>query len=164
MRFDANAYGSEVASLLALDGGGERRMPLVAGKCSSAEAARRLRSGELERVLTKSALAGLWVYFSAFDEAHSVAQELHTSEGSYWHAIVHRQEPDDGNATYWFRRVGRHPIFESLAPGGGWDPFAFVELCAEARRSPGSEAERCALETQSLEWKLLFDWCARVRP
>ena len=43
-----------------------------------------------------------------------MAQDLETQEGSYWHAIVHRQEPDAGNSGYWFRQVGKHPIFPAL--------------------------------------------------
>ncbi len=38
MRFDAGAYGPEVAAILALDGNGERLMPLGRGVCSSVEA------------------------------------------------------------------------------------------------------------------------------
>ena len=57
----------------------------------------------------EAALAGLYFYFSCWDDAHRVAQDISTAEGSYWHAIVHRQEPDDWNSAYWFRQVGRHP-------------------------------------------------------
>jgi len=44
MEFDARLYGSEVAAILDLDGGGERLMPLTRGKCSSEEARRRLKA------------------------------------------------------------------------------------------------------------------------
>ena len=108
-----------------------------------------------------------------------MAQDLHTAEGSFWHAILHRQEPDSGNAAYWFRRVGTHALYPKLfdatleivtrypeaefRPGAYWDPFAFVMFCERARQQPGSSSERAALEIQRLEWQLLFDYCARPR-
>jgi hypothetical protein len=125
----------------------------------------------------QAALSGLYLYFSCRDEAHEVAQADSSAEGSYWHAIVHRQEPDAGNSSYWFRRVGTHPIFAplaeaaraigsryakaSLALDGAWNPFTFIDVCEKARRNPGSDLERAALEIQRAEWQLLFDHCAR---
>ena len=121
----------------------------------------------------------MWLYFSCFDESHEIVQELNSAEASFWHAILHRQEPDAGNSAYWFRRVGNHPIFEDLTsvaaeiavrfPGSGvrmgakWDPFDFINFCEEARQRPGSAAECAALEIQRAEWQLLFDYCARSR-
>ena len=174
MRFDAAAYGLTVAAILALDGGGQRLMPLAGGVCSSKEARRRLQLAAPAQLFPGSrdpqaALSGFWLYFSCREEAHQVAQDLATREGSYWHGIVHRQEPDPENAAYWFRQVGKHPIFAGLHDaaqrlgmnlGARWDPFAFIDQCEEARRHPGSKQERQAMEVQRVEWQLLFDFCA----
>ena len=114
-----------------------------------------------------AALAGLWLRAGDFDRSHSIAQDLHTAEGSYWHGILHRMEPDPGNAGYWFRRVGRHPIFADLAHRSGarnWDPFAFIDECERARRKPGFADERRARQLATLEWELLFAWCAGREP
>lgn len=166
----------EAAGLLALDGGGDRLMPLVCRGPSSPAAARRLaslRSADLfpNARSPQGALAGLWLYFSCFTESHEIAQELHTPEGSYWHGIVHRQEPDNWNSAYWFRRVGKHPIFEPLsqaaaalgypAKPGPWDPFAFIEFCSGARA--GREDASLAQQIQRAEWQLLFSHCAAPR-
>ena len=182
MRFDPTLYGERVAAILALDGNGERLMPLVSRKCSSA-AAREMLDGSKPHNLFPNAkapagaLAGLWLYFSCFDEAHETAQEDSSAEGSYWHAIVHRQEPDAGNSAYWFRRVGRHPVYRGLASlaadiiahhpgatlelGADWDPLSFIAFCEAARDQSGSPMESAALEIQRAEWQLLFDYCAR---
>jgi hypothetical protein len=117
----------------------------------------------------EAALSGLYLYFSCLDEAHRIAQDVASAEGSYWHAIIHRQEPDAGNSGYWFRRVGSHPIFPELREaaaaigidlGPRWDPFAFIDYCERARIRPGSNEERKAREVQRAEWQLLFDYCA----
>jgi len=177
--FDPRAYGAAVAEILALDGSGARLMPLAHGVCSSAQA-RTLLSTHTPRGLFPSsrapeaALAGLWLYFSCLDESHTLSQDVKSTDGSFWHGIMHRQEPDAGNAGYWFRRVGQHPVFPALrdeaqriaaagafAVGAAWDPFYMIEACEKARREPGSEFERTMLEIQRAEWQLLFDYCAR---
>ena len=158
-------------------------MPLLSGNCSSLTAHAQLSGKKAAELFPgaqapEAALAGLWLYFSCFDESHQLAQDVHTHEGSLWHAILHRQEPDSGNSAYWFRRAGHHPIFEYLwnaadsilarfpqaefRTGGTWDPFAFIMFCERARQQPGSPSERAALEIQRVEWQLLFDHCARL--
>ena len=163
--FNSAQYGEEVTRILSLDGAGARLMPLTMSDCSSAEARRLIRVSTLPATLR----AGLFFYFSCWTDAHEIAQNIDTPEGSYWHAMVHRQEPDASNAGYWFRRVGDHtifPVLRKLAAAKGlnfglaWDPIAFVDYCVAAR--PGSEEERKAREVQLAEWQLLFDHCART--
>jgi hypothetical protein len=118
-------------------------------------------------------LAGCW------EESHELSQDIPSREGSYWHGIAHRIEPDSSNAGYWFRRVGEHPIFPELhrrasgilerrgapwALKAAWDSFLFIEWCDQARQAPGTENERIALEIQREEWELLFEWCALDPP
>lgn len=179
--YDPHAYGPAVANLLLQLDQGQRRMPLAAGRCASPEARQTLAQTQARTLFPQArapeaAVAGLWLYFSCLDEAHEVAQSLHTAEGSYWHGIMHRQEPDAFNAGYWFRRVGTHPVYPQLHAGSReivaahpqagfrlgpqWDPHAFIELCELGRQAPGSPQEQLALDLQRLEWRLLFDYCA----
>lgn len=180
MPFDFKAYGSRVAEILALDQDGNALIPLVSGRRSSnAQALLSIESasGLFPRARApEAALAGLWLYFSGAEECHKIVQELASPEGSFWHAILHRQEPDAANSSYWFRTLGPHPIFPELnrrademarnhpdsgfSPGADWDPFQFIEYCELARTEPGSAKERAALEIQRAEWQLLFDYCA----
>jgi hypothetical protein len=151
-------------------------MALTRSKCASPHAASALLSrGALDLLPSAphpdAALAGLFFYFDCWDEAHETAQEIKSREGSYWHAIVHRQEPDSWNSAYWFRQVGTHVIYPALRDraaeigfdaGPKWNPEAFIELCERARSAPGSPVERQALEIQLAEWQLLFDYCAAL--
>ncbi|MCC7499685.1 MAG: hypothetical protein IT160_19040 [Bryobacterales bacterium] len=182
MNFDPLAYGPQVAAILALDGNGTRVMPLAAGTCCSAEARGVIRSTTAAGLFPaasspEAAMAGLWLYFSCLDESHRVSQQVPSIEGSFWHGIMHRQEPDAGNSAYWFRRVGNHPLFPALReqaerivarhpgtrfqPGTQWDPFAFIDFCSDSRSTTSSADHRAALEIQRVEWQLLFDYCAR---
>src|SRR4051812_48137815 len=112
----------------------------------------------------RACLAGLWLYHDFLDESHAISQELDTKEGSFWHAIMHRREPDAGNSKYWWRAVGSHPVLDRLvadAPGVGYaytTPQSFVDFC-ERVRGTGSADEELAKRVQALEWRLLFDWC-----
>ncbi|MEO8127579.1 MAG: hypothetical protein ABJF23_18835 [Bryobacteraceae bacterium] len=181
--FDPTAYGSGVASILALEQNGERLVPLAEGTCSSSEARHKLAAATQQELFPDAwspagAMSGLWLYFSCFEECHALCQDLETPEGSFWHGILHRQEPDAGNAGYWFRRVGTHAVFPQIHSAAAeilscysvplklkdhWDALAFIDFCEEARRQPGSESEKAALEIQRAEWQILFNYCARPR-
>jgi len=112
-------------------------------------------------------LSGVWLLHNFLDESHTISQDIGSSEGSFWHGIMHRREPDYSNAKYWFRKVGDHPVLGELAATqeGGFDPFDFVDRCQQASiaagRGDNSEDEACR-ELQTLEWKLLFDHCYRL--
>jgi hypothetical protein len=175
--FNCSEYGARVADILALDGAGDRLMPLAHGICSSQDAYKLLKETSPRELFStarapEAAMAGLWLYFSCLDEAHNLAQAVETPDGSFWHGVMHRQEPDAGNASYWFRRVGKHAIFPDLrnaavalgyACGPAWDPFAFIEACEEARRRPGSDNEVLVRRVQLAEWQRLFHHCAQPR-
>lgn len=67
---------------------------------------------ENTRSLLQSA-ALLW--HDDLDGSHEISQGIQTVDGSFLHGIMHRREPDNSNAKYWFRRVGDHPSFPALA-------------------------------------------------
>jgi hypothetical protein len=181
--FNSKAYGADVAAILALDEDGQRLIPLVSGTCASEQARSLLKSQKPESLLSharspKAALGGLFLYFSCADECHELVQNLNSSEGDFWHAILHRREPDPANSAYWFKQTGMHPVFPELAKAadevamkypeanfrrGPWDPKFFIDFCELARNEPGTPTETAALEIQRAEWQLLFDYCARPR-
>jgi hypothetical protein len=39
--------------------------------------------------------------------AHDIAQDIHSAEGSWTHALLHLIERDQWNADYWFSRAGK---------------------------------------------------------
>jgi hypothetical protein len=137
--------------------------------------------GAAHKDAARCCISGLWLWHDFLDESHAISQDIDMAEGSYWHAIMHRREPDYGNAKYWFHRVGQHAVFGPLAAAArelagqaqldapakflatraGWDPFAFVDLC-EAIAHGRSRCEQLAREVARAEWRLLFDQCYRL--
>lgn len=135
----------------------------------------------LDQQMAQACLAGLWLRFDFLDESHSISQRIAGPTGSYWHAIMHRREPDYWNSKYWFRQVGEHPIFDQLSADAAqfacgkaasraaaflteqkrWDPLKFVDL-VEATCGTGTADETLCREIQRREWELLFDYCYRT--
>jgi hypothetical protein len=128
--------------------------------------------------------AGLLQVHDFWEASHTAAQEAddqgERETSAYWHGIAHRREPDAWNANYWFRRVGRHPLFEPLGraaaalldacgqpPGarkivvdGIWSPPAFIDFVTQSR--PGSPDAVLARRLQRLEMALLLDHSAQA--
>ena len=169
--------GPVEASRLPDPGPGSPTVDLAALR-SAIDAAMADASGSaMHRKCVESGLLLLWDFL---DESHAISQ---TMEGKgtprtadYWHAIMHRREPDLGNAAYWFRRVGNHPAFESMGSrlpdwlrdtsspaeepsraldsgleSGTFAPLAMIELCRAAQQTPSTAAADSYRRIQYLE-------------
>jgi hypothetical protein len=42
-----------------------------------------------------------------WEAAHNIAQDIHSRDGSWLHAYLHRKEGDQWNAGYWYRQAGK---------------------------------------------------------
>ena len=178
-RIDPKRFTPAVAQILSKHA--SYSLPLIAPGTCFDEDAKLLRDTPVASLFPnakepQAAVGGLLLFLGCWEQSHKVVQDVHSREGSYWHALAHRMEPDYGNAAYWFRRVGAHPIFPKLHEAGTevlarhadsplrlkstWDPFLFIDWCEKLRPRSGDGEERVLRQMQDAEWSLLFAWCA----
>ena len=170
--FDASAYGRAVADLLV-----PPRFAALGPGTPNEEFAVRLQAFDIatdlggplrDRNAALACSSGLWLYHDFLDRSHAISQDLETPEGSFWHAILHRREPDPSNSKYWWRKVGGHPVLDRIveqAPRLGYrytSPLDFVDFCERVRGS-NTPDEILARKVQHLEWQTLFHHCYTAR-
>jgi hypothetical protein len=186
--FNPQIYGPLVAELLAMAplnelGRGGPNIDARAALESLTDEGLFPASACLDRDLVAACRSALWLRHDFLHESHAISQDIRSREGSFWHGIMHRREPDPDNSKYWFRRVGEHPVFEPLRQAAAelatqsrrgraaeflatqpmWDPYRWIDLCESARKGQaGEDAEILCRRIQLCEWELLFDYCHRL--
>lgn len=70
------------------------------------------------------ALQALWLSKNdRWEEAHNIAQDIHTTMGSWIHALLHLIEGDTGNAAYWFHQAQK-PVRRTSEIDALWESIA----------------------------------------
>lgn len=140
------------------------------------EAIRNADFGETDGAkLLRSALL-LWN--DDLNASHDLSQHIETPTGSLLHGIMHRMEGDYGNAEYWFRRAGSHPLYREIADaaqaaereasaafcaGGEWDPYAFNRAVEQVVKAADETAAASLRRLQHAEMATLAHHCLEAR-
>ena len=173
---DATEHFSKFKSLITTAESPQLGPQRRAGTATEEELARRLteffareKIFQHAQTLLRSA-ALLW--HDHLDASHTISQGIETPEGSWLHGIMHRREPDYGNAKYWFQRVGQHPAFPKLAARatelmsecgdsfldeGEWDPAAFIDECEAAEQGDDEAVTAMLRAIQAAEFDVLIE-------
>ena len=61
-----------------------------------------------------------------WNASHNIAQDVHSEDGSWVHAYLHRKEGDDGNASYWYHLAKRKMPLLTL--GQEWEQIVLALL------------------------------------
>lgn len=130
--------------------------------------------------------AALYLWNDDLWGCHEIVQKEDDEHGALLHAVLHRREPDAGNAKYWFRRVLDEPLYPqlleaarelaregpdlgrlglNLAAFKAWDPIRMVDWCESAKREVDVRFLRAlqALELQGIAYAWLGK-CGFPRP
>ena len=181
-RFNPSCYSEGFMPLLL----GERLNVLGPGVANSSvkhlletlDVATLFKASDVADGMANCCISALWLRHDFLDQSHQISQSIDSCEGSYWHGIMHRREPDPCNAKYWFRKVGDHAVFpqlhrhaselaesmehdaaaDFLASQDAWSPDRFIDLCTQVRLGKSASEELCQ-QIQAREWELLFDYC-----
>ncbi len=146
----------------------------------------RLFEGERisSEAFARAVQSGLYLWNDCLDASHKISQKIETETGSYWHAIMHRREPDYSNSKHWWRRVGEHPLFPEvrgaalrvlsgvegewgaearklIEASDRWLPFDFVDWCEACATGRLAEARPTLERIQLEEVRLLLGYSYR---
>jgi hypothetical protein len=137
-----------------------------------------LRAAELSATSRELVRGIFLLWHDHLDAAHVIGQGIESADGSFLHGMMHRREPDYGNAAYWFRRVRGHAGFPKIAkragellkasndralaadlvPEGVWDAFAFIRRCEEAAgKSAANPQVGLLCRIQAIETEVLLE-------
>jgi hypothetical protein len=153
----------------------ERGKPIAKGREAVAGLSEKSKKADDPKTLLLQ--SAFYICFDCFEEAHNIAQDHEGPIGNWLHAILHRREPDGGNAKYWYARVKLpdkvnqriveealkllksvslpelEPLQRKISKSGAWEPEDFVDLCDKFRqKDSGSLAYWTLAKIQEIEW------------